>query len=106
MTQKRTRKGCFLTLLTTDDNMLHGLETSRPSARPQQEPTDEPATSDLEFPSWLWVYLQCLLARIRDSVVNDVNGTWASLRGGMVLLLPWITAALGLVFDSLSTVWM
>lgn len=88
--------------------MRHGLEKlpARPPGRPQQEPTDEPAASDLEFPSWLWVYLQCLLTRIKAFVVNDVNDTLAPLGGGIVFLLPWISAALDLVFDNLSTMWM
>jgi len=70
--------------------MLRGLAI----VRSQQDPTDEPAS------------LQDLLLWLKDYVVSDVEGTWASLHGFMVFILSWVTAALDLAFEFLLAMWM
>ena len=70
--------------------MLRGLAI----VRSQQGPTDEPAS------------LQDLLLWLKNYVVSDVEGIWASLHGFMVFILSWVTAALDLAFEFLLAMWM
>lgn len=111
---KHAHDALFFNPLTTDDTpvlstcvMIWQL-SARPLAHPQQEPTDELAAPYLAVLSWLWVSLQGLLARLKAFLISDLEDTWASLRGDMILslVLPWITAALDVAFDQLSTMWM